>query len=335
MFLVRMMIDGAGPDSGYAWLRWLVPLEWGLLIRPWSGERWWVAVLPVGLFVVLSALALRLESARDHGAGLRAVPSRSGNRRPGLLAGPFGLAWRLQRNGLIGWTIGLLVGAVGTGSIVSQTGDSLAKNPQVAAMLTKMGGSRDFEISIYVAMLGILAGIAGAMAAVLLGHLRREETHGHLEPMLATAVSRWRAAASHLVWALVAPVVLMIGVGALLPMAQVRAGGDGAMIGQYARSAAALAPGMLLICGIAMILLGWLPRLFNLVWVVIGWSLFTTWFAALVDLPGWAVKLQPWGYLSFLPRDTMDWTPFLIETAIAAVLVMLGLVGFRSRDIPA
>lgn len=334
MYLIRMMIDGAGPDSGYAWLHWLVPLEWGLLIRPWAGERWWVAALPIALFILLGALSVRLESVRDHGAGLRQSrpgPAQASRR----LSGPFGLAWRLQRNGLIGWAIGLLVGAAGTGSIVSQAGSALAKNPQLSAMLDKMGGSHDFEVSFYVAMLGILAGIAGVMAAVLLGHLRREETHGHLEPMLATVATRRRSAGAYLVWAVLAPVVLMIGAGALLPLSQVRAGGDQSLIGQYARSAGALAPGMLLICGIAMALLGWLPRLFNLVWVAVGWTLFTTWFAALIDLPGWMVRLQPWGYLSFLPRDTMNWTPFLVETAIAAVLVVLGLVGFRRRDIPA
>ncbi len=334
MYLIRMMIDGAGPDSGHAGLHWAVPLEWGLLIRPWSGERWWVAGLPVALFLLLAVLSVRLESARDHGAGLRQTrpgPGRAARR----LSGPFGLAWRLQRNGLIGWAIGLLVSAAGIGSIVSQTGSSLAKNPQLTGYLDKMGGSHDFEVSFYVAMLGILAGICGVMAAVLLGHLRREETHGHLEPMLATAVTRWRAAGAHLVWAGLAPVVLMVGIGALLPLAQARSAGDYALIGQYARSAAGLAPGMLLICGIAMTLLGWWPRLFNLVWAVIGWTLFTTWFAALIDIPGWMTKLQPWGYLSFLPRDTMDWPPFLLETAVAAALIGFGLAGYRRRDIPA
>ncbi|QCV89121.1 hypothetical protein FEZ32_12915 [Acidipropionibacterium jensenii] len=334
MFLIRMMIDGAGTDSGRAWLRWAVPLEWGLLIRPWAGERWWVAALPLALFLALSLLALRLESVRDHGAGLRA--SRPGRARASvLLSGPFGLAWRLQRNGLIGWVIGLLVGAAGTGSIVSQTGASLARNPQLAEYLDRMGGSHDFEVSFYVAMLTILAGIAGVMAAVLIGSLHREEANGHLESLLATSVSRWRAAASHLVWALAAPVVLMVGVGALLPLSQARSDGDYSLIGQYARSAAALAPGMLLICGIAMALLGWLPRLFNLVWVVIGWTLFTTWFAALINLPASVARVQPWGYLSFLPRDTMDWTPFLVETGIAVVLVGVGLIGYRRRDITA
>lgn len=332
MFLVRMMVDASG-GAGTG-LRWAVPLEWGLLIRPWAAERWWVAVLPLALYLVTSALALRLESMRDHGAGLR-TPRPGAARAAGYLSGPFGLAWRLQRNGLAGWTVGLLLGAMGCGSVISQTGGSLAANPQLSAYLDRMGGSSDFLVSFFATMLVILFGIAAVMVITLLGHLHSEEARGRVEPVLAGATDRRRVAGSHLLWAAAAPIVVMIAAGALLAAPRAEDASDWSLAGRYAVSALALSPGLLLVCGVAMALVGWLPRLYGITWAVIGWTFFTTWMPAIIDIPGWMARLQPWGYLSLIPRDTMDWTPFLVETGIAVALIALGLVGYRRRDMPA
>lgn len=269
MFLLRMIVDGAGPDASYGHLRWAIPLEWGMLIRPWSDERWWVFALPVALTTVLVLLAFRLESLRDHGAGLRQTkPGRA--HAASHLGGPFGLALRLQRGGFIGWTIGMLVAAVGTGSIMEQMDASLAANPELGAMLERLGGSNVIMTAFYLAMLGILGTVLCVFTAQIVLRMRSEETRGHAEVMLATATSRWRYAASFLVWAVVLPVVLFIATGALLPLTQAAATKDYSTIETYARSAAALSPGIILVTGIAMALVGWLPRASGLVWAVVG-----------------------------------------------------------------
>lgn len=334
MFLARMVIDGAGPDASGSWAQWLVPLEWGMLMRPFAGNRWWVALLGLGLFVGLVLLAFRLESLRDHGAGL--VGSRPGRATaPGWLRGAEGLAWRLQRGSLLGWSMSLLLAGAGIGSIVSQMEESLAANPQLGQMLEKMGGSSNVTVAFYVAMLGIMATVVAVFAATTITRLRSEESHGRTEAMLATATSRTRYACSHLALGTVVPCLVMVGVGALLPLADAQRTGNWERLGTYARAAAGLLPGVLLMAGVTMLLVGWLPRLTALVWVLLGWTLFTTWFAVLFELPGWLVRLQPWGHLRLLPRDAWSWTPFAVELALAVALLALGLVGYRRRNIPA
>ncbi|MEL4504425.1 hypothetical protein AAEX63_06590 [Luteococcus sp. H138] len=334
MFVLRMMIDGAGPEARHAWTRWLVPMEWGILVRPWSDERWWVLLLPLALFVVTSVVAFGLESARDHLAGLR--QSRPGRgEAPGWLSGPWGLAWRLQRGTLIGWSTAVVLSSIGMGSIMSQMDESLAANPEMGEMLQKMGGTGNLQNAFYIAMTGIMGTVVAIMACVVLNRLRSEEGRGHAEMMLATATSRWQLALSHLVPALVIPTLAYLAVGATMPLVQAQHGGDWSLVGTYLRTAAALVPGLLLVIGLAMVLIGWLPRLTGLVWVVLGWTMFCTWFAVLFDLPEWLLKLQPWGHLAHPPRDPMDWTAFLVELAMAVALLVVGLVGYRRRNLPA
>src|SRR5690242_144962 len=95
-FVLRAVGDTA-PARG-SWLSWASPLGWVELARPFgfAGERWWVLSLPLAASAVLVAAAFLLAAWRDHSAGL--LPDRPGRATAsGLLHGPFGLAWRLQR----------------------------------------------------------------------------------------------------------------------------------------------------------------------------------------------------------------------------------------------
>ncbi|GAB2472005.1 ABC transporter membrane-spanning protein [Luteococcus sediminum] len=334
MFLLRMIVDGAGPEASYANLRWAIPMEWGMLLRPFAQERWWVLALPVTAFVLLVAVAFRLESTRDHLAGL--WQTRAGRATaPGWLGGAWGLAWRLQRGTLLGWSLALVLCSAGMGSIMSQMDKALAANPQMGEMLQKMGGTANLQTAFYVAMTGIMATVAAIMSATVLVRLRSEEVHGHAEQVLATATSRTSLALSHLLWAVLVPCIVLVAVGAAMPLVQAQRNHDWSLVGTYTRTALGLLPGLVLVTGAMMLLIGWLPRLTGLVWALLGWTMFCTWFAVLFDLPDWLVRLQPWGHLAHLPRDPMDWTAFTIESALAIALLALGLLGYRRRAIPA
>jgi ABC-2 type transport system permease protein len=54
---------------------------------------------------------------------------------------------------------------------------------------------------------------------------------------------------------------------------------------------------------------------------------------ALFNPPDWLLKLQPWGWLPHLPSDPMRWGAFSIELALGLAMLVLGLVGYRRRDI--
>ncbi|PID55374.1 MAG: hypothetical protein CSB46_00100 [Micrococcales bacterium] len=332
MYVLRAVIDGLPEDSMVAPLRWAIPLEWGMLVRPFAGDRWWVLLLPVTSTVLVLAVAYRLESIRDHGTGVRASRPGPDTAAAGLAGAP-GLAWRLHRTGVLGWAFGLLVAAVLFGSVGAQMDQLAGSNQSVLDVFERLGGSDAITTAFFTGMLSILVTIVAVMAVSILGRIQAEEATGRAELMLATATRRTAYAVSHLRLAIAAPALVLVAVGALLPSAKAVTDSRWEMIGDYALGAAGLLPGLVLVVGLALLVIGWAPRLLPAVWAVLGWSVFTGWFAALFDLPDWLVDLQPWGHLAFMPRDRMSWPPFLVETGIAVVLIVLGLAGFRRRDI--
>lgn len=327
MYLLRAIVDARGADAPLHWLQWVIPVEWGMLSRPFADERWAVFLLPTALTVLSGLVAFRLESARDHGSGLR--PAGLGPRTaPAYLGSAWGLASRLQRVAVLSWSVGILLCGYAFGSLGSQLESDFAKDPNLTQMLEKMGGTSALGTGFNVVILAILATVVLAMAVSLLGRLRAEESRGTTELMLATAAGRAAYASSHLVLALLFPAGVLVFTGGLIGLAS----GDG-RLGSYAAAGAALLPGLALTVGLAMALIGWAPRWYGVAWALVGWTIFTTWFAALFDIPKTLIDLQPWGHLAHLPRDEMSWGVFVIELAIGAVLLVLGLMGYRHRDI--
>jgi ABC-2 type transport system permease protein len=333
LYLARAMVD-ASPASATvdAW-RWAMPLDWAALARPYASERWWVFLLPLAVTVLLVTLAFWLESVRDLGAGLRASTGGASTASPAL-SGSAGLSWRLLRVSIIGWTVGILVTAVGMGSMSLSVDSMFSDQPQIAEMMRKLsGGTQAIHDAFFIAMLSIVATIVTMAGVMLLSRLRSEESDGHAEVMLATSTTRWRYALSTLVPAILLPVVLLVLTGASMPILQAMSDGSASLIVTLTKAALVLTPGILLVLGFAMLLVGWKPRWYGLAWAVIGWSMLASWVFALFNPPDWLLKLQPWGWLPHLPSDPMRWGAFSIELALGLAMLALGLVGYRRRDI--
>lgn len=144
-YLLRGLADVFGevqPD-GYtmtsAWPSWLSPIGWTMQMRPFAGDRWWVLVLPVALFAVLTAASFALTARRDVGMGLLA--DRPGPARASAaLLSPLGLAWRLQRGTVLGWTVTITAFGLLVGSIANAVADELATNENVTGRLDDLAG---------------------------------------------------------------------------------------------------------------------------------------------------------------------------------------------------
>ena len=332
LYLVRGLIDASGEPGLVRW-GWAMPMDWAAYARPYAGERWWVLTLPLALTAILTWLAFALESRRDLGSAIIGKRPGPATAAPGL-SGAWGLALRLHRSGLIGWGLGISLSCLFMGSL-SLTVDRIYQNqPSVAKLLQELGsGSSELVIAFQTAMLGIMTTVISLAGVSMIARLRGEETEGRAEAMLATATSRPRLLASHLLPALALTGLLLPIAGVLLPLWQAVDDGSARLPWQLLGAAAAFLPGMLLVIGLATALLGLWPRGLWIAWALVGWTALTTWLLPLADAPGWLIRLQPWGHLPHLPTDPMNWTPVLAETAIGAGLLAVGLIGYRRRDV--
>ncbi|WP_406862230.1 ABC transporter permease [Streptomyces sp. HUAS MG47] len=322
-FVLRAAGD-AGTEDGSSVLTWLSPVGWPENVRPYGGERWWVLLLIAGAVLVQTAVAYVLTGRRD--VGMSFLPARPGPAE-GRLATAGALAWRLQRGGLLGWSLGFLVTGLVFGGMVEGAADIVGDSEQARQIFERMGGQNALTNAFLATMVGLFGMMAGLFVVGSVLRLHGEETSGRAEPLLAGALGRLRWAAGHL--------VVAFG-GAVLIMAL-------AAVGLYASygkdfapilgAALAQLPAVWTLGGLAVLLWGAYPKAATAAWGAAGLALVLGWIGPALNLPQAALNLSPFGHLPKLPGPEMAWTPLVALTGIAVALTVAGLWRLRRRDV--
>lgn len=320
-------------DAGSGTLSWFSPLGWALNLRPYAGERWWVAALLLAATAALTAAAYLLTDRRDRGAGLIA-PRLGPPHAARTLAGPLGLAWRMQRGTLFAWAVGLGLYGLLVGSAARGVGDQLGDSEAIRDLVLRMGGSASLELSFigYAMTMLAVAGSAYAISAAL--RLHSEETAGRVEPVLSGAVSRTRWAAAHVLFAVLGPAIAMAvaGLGAGLAYG-VAVGDAGNTTWRVFAGALVQLPAIWVLTGVTVALFGLVPRFTPVAWGVLVAFLALFLVGGIARLPQWMVDLEPFGHTPTLPGGEFTAAPVLWLTALAAALIVVGLSALRRRDL--
>lgn len=85
--------------------------------------------------------------------------------------------------------------------------------------------------------------------------------------------------------------------------------------------------------GVAMLLFGVLPRLVAAAWGVVGYSFLVVYLGGFLSFPDWMANLSPFGHVPQLPAADLTVAPLVVLTGLAALLIAIGLIGFRRRDL--
>ncbi|MER7169994.1 ABC transporter permease [Streptomyces mesophilus] len=314
--------DAASTDGSHV-LTWLSPIGWAENMRAFAGERWWVVLLFAAVIVVQGAVAYNLAGRRD--VGMSFLPARPGP-ADGSLSTATSLAWRLQRGSLLGWGIGFLLAGLMFGTMTEGAADLVGDNEQTKEILERMGGQAGVTNSFLAAMIGMLAMLAALYAVQSVLRLNGEETSQRAEPILAGAVGRVQWAVGHLYVAFggAALIMLLGGLGLAL--------GYGKDFGPVLGAVLVQTAAVWLLGSFAVLVYGLLPRVAALGWAYAGLSLGLGWLGAALNLPSAVMNLSPFEHLPKLPGNEMQWTPVLVQLALAAVFTVAGLVGLRRRD---
>lgn len=327
-FVVRALGDMAA--AGGSPLSWASPLGWASQTAPYVHDRTAPLVLLLALTIAGVVSAYLLQGRRDLGASL--FPARPGAARahPWLGTAP-GLASRLQRGGLLGWGVGIVLLGIVDGAFTQALIDAGEDMPPA---LQEMFGTSGL-VDGYVAFLGSFVSVLIAGYTVFaMQTLRTEEASGRLDTVLGTSVSRVSYLVAH-VGVVAAGATLISGItGVCTGLAAAGVTGDWTILGDVVVAHLGLLPGCLVVLAVCAALYGWAPRLMAPVgWALVGLSGVVMFFADLLDLPAWLATLSPFNHLAELPLQSFDPAAFLWLTGAAIGVVVVGLAGFRRRQV--
>jgi ABC-2 type transport system permease protein len=328
-YLVR-----AGGDVGHAapWLRWASPIGWTEEVQPYAGDRWWVLAIPAAGAGLLVALALRLLGRRDFGSGV--MPARPG---PAYAAadtrGTLGLAWRMHRGAVGGWTAGVLVGALVFGSFVKNV-EVLTGGTRVRKVMTELGGSQNMADAYIAAIMGVFGIMAAVLALTVITRARAEEADGRIELIFAGTPSRARWIMSHVVFAVLGPALVLAAAGFGAGLSDGLGAHDVAhVMGSLLGAAFAQLPAVLLVTALAVVLFTAFPRYTAVSWGLFGAFAFLTLVGPELKVSQYVLDVSPFSQVPKLPGSPVATMPLVVMAALGLAGLAAGLAVFRRRDL--
>ncbi|MDR2889023.1 MAG: hypothetical protein LBV33_04185 [Lachnospiraceae bacterium] len=311
-------------------LSYISPMGLGLKVEAFYSNDF----LPVGILmaegVVLSLVALWVHSRRDIGAGI--FPARKGRAHASIaLRGPLGWAVRMMRGSFIVWSIGIFALGATYGAVIGELDNFVENNEMISQMLMAAGGMS--MVDAFIAMLNpIMALIITVPLINCIQRLHLEEKRGRLESILSAAVPRIKLYGSFTLIAVIEAVVFTC-LGALGLYVTAEATGTVELTVLLQASLVYL-PAIFCMIGLAALLVGWRPKLSLAVWVVACYAFLMFYFGRIfTDIPEWVRKLSPFSNTPELPVQEFTATPLIVMCIIAIALWLVGLLGYRHRDL--
>ncbi len=330
-FLVLAYIARAIGDLSSETLSLLSPLGLILRTQAFVSNDWWPIAVSIVIAFVLALIALYLNAIRDMGSSF--LPTRAGKPHASrMLTNPLGLAFRLQRTGLISWAVGMFVLGASYGSVLGEMETFFESVGFIQDLIVQQTGFTLMEqfIPVLMSVMGIFGTIPALMAVL---KVKGEETNGRLEHILSKSVSRNRLLSGYVLLAIITSVVS-------LGLAGIGLGGMGIStidepmpITLFLKSAMVYLPALWVMIGLAVLLIGWAPRLTSLIWLYVAFSFIVNYFGELFEFPLWLQQLTPYGYVARVPVEAINYVDVTLLIATAALLMFIGFIGFNRRDI--
>jgi ABC-2 type transport system permease protein len=328
--LLRMLADSA---TQLAWAAWASPFGLTARAAPYADNRLTPLLALAAFPLAFAAAALVAAGHRDVGGGLLTVATRRVPRTR-LLGSIGGFAVRRAIRPTIGWAVGVAAYFVLLGALIASILEFFEKNPRFAELAGAAGfGGLDSAEGFSAALFGLLAIPTGLYGAVRLAATVTDERARRWTPLFAAPVPRTRLISTEI--AVTAAGVLGLHAVAGFAMA-IGAAVTGAPLGFGDALAGALNPAPIawLSVGAAVLAAGWLPSAVLAIGAlpVAGGFLLDV-VARSVRAPASVVGASPFAHLSAVPAAAPDWVATAALITIGGLLVVLGLAGYRRRDL--
>ncbi|HNN48732.1 MAG TPA: hypothetical protein PKM12_07145, partial [Marmoricola sp.] len=248
------------------------------------------------------------------------------------LVHPIGLAVTNQRGSFLGWMAGGVGLGAMMGALARQAADAMLSNEMLREA---MGITRSNAADLFLAYVQLyLTLIACGYVVQSLSTLRREESEGRLETLLAGARSRSRWLAAQLVVVLVGLVILIAASALTFAGAAALTTGESRYFRVLIGAGFAYLPAVLVITALVLALYAAAPRAFAAAWVGFGLITALSLLGVALQLPQWVLDLSPLTHVGQVPAEAADRAALVVLFGLAVLVAVFGFVAFGRRQIP-
>lgn len=304
----------------------------GLLVRTKSfvENTLWPIPVVLGFSVVFLLLTFFVQTRRDIGSGL--IPSRKGKRDAGhLLASPLGLIIRIQFKSMLAWFFALWIVGVSYGSVFGDIEVFIADNEMFQQLI---GNNSDYSVTeqfttLLMRVLAIFATIPGILFFM---RIRGEEKKGRVEHLLVRSVARIRVVCIYwMIGWFSAALSLFLGIFGLWLVSKEVMTNPIPFENMFVSSFSYL-PAMFFVISLAVWLFGLVPKYTSLIWGYLVFCFIHIYLGGLLEMPEWVTMLSSFAHIPELPMDTFTWKPLISISALAIVVSIIGIIGYKRRD---
>lgn len=312
------------------WTVWVNPLGWMQETQPAAGNYWWPLLLAVGLSMGLLTLAFVLQARRDFGMG--AIISRPGPDR-GQYLSSWRLVLRLNRSPYITWTVALVLLGTVFGYFTTSIKDILGPDSALSGILAAGAVTEEeilftFLVTI-LSMVGIIAAVPGVQTMV---KMRTEEMEDRVEPIIATATTRYGYYTSNISAAIGSSSMFMLIAGTIIALFASNAD-IGVSLDDALLQAVATVPAVWTVVALSVAVIGMRPRAIIVAWAGILVSFVLTLLGPTFGLDDWVLGISPFWHIPHVGLAAPDFSGLAWITAVTVLFLASGLTGFNRRDL--
>jgi len=325
-FYAISFLNNLSADNNLA--SYFTPFRWFFIIRPFDGNQMGFLLVGVLSAAVFAAIALLLANKRDVGEGMIHPKTGCRDAAPGF-RNEWALGWRQHCGSLLTWAIVLGVFSFGIGNVNTLVSEMLQEQATLASWMGMFGEPEEAFLSLILFVFTLFVAAYGILAA---GKMHAEEADGRAESLLGTPMKRTGWMASHVLFTVLGPAILLTVIGCAIAGGSAMSGGGAGEFLSILSKALYKLPAIWAMSGIAVLLLSLLPK----IGVALSWSLFSLFIAIQLlwemgILPDTAFLLTPLGQV--YPTQPQRAQTFLILSALSIVLYAVGFIGFKNRDL--
>ncbi|MCI1913734.1 MAG: ABC transporter permease [Schleiferilactobacillus harbinensis] len=329
-YLVRTVTDIENTD----WT-WLSPIGWAQKTNAYSDNNYWPLLLMLGVAILLAGITWQLAKTRDLGTGI--LPERAGRAHAaGYLRSIPALLFRTTWGVVLGWLIGAVVAGGIFGGVLNNVGDIVKTNPLYRQMMSisQVNAANKTMVLSFLALYILLFVAFGVVAgAQVVFRLKEDEDKGYLGMIHATKQTRLTISLSYYVIGLIVSLLVFV-IGIIMVYYTGNASLKEPLAQEYlTRMLVAGLPAVFALVSLAILLVGWVPRISAVFWAYMGIGLLVQMFGALLNLSKDSGKFSPFGWLNQAPLHAIT-TPWLSTMVIITIaFLILGVIGYRQRDV--